>query len=261
MPMHSRFFILNDPASQRFASIWASSSWAASVVFKSHSLQSWYLESSRASSISVPCTPNRTLAAIKNKSDFLAPIHNWDTLQFSLALGPQNTFHLDWSLSSQEIHSIHDLRLTGTGLFFPNRDDIQLPIVQCFPFSPIITAQNFPISADIQGCALIIYVTISIFLGWFCSLLLSDLVLKPENSAKRLTILVTILYRQYFLSSADRLILLHLFPPTALTLRGATSSLISDPTILSSFNPFDISVSSSIIGRCCQTRAITVNMW
>ena len=40
----------------------------------------------------------------------------------------------------------------------------------------------------IQGYALIISVTISRFLGWFRSLLLSDLFLKPENSNKRLII-------------------------------------------------------------------------
>ena len=64
--------------------------------------------------------------------------------------------------------------------------------------------------ADIQGCTLLIRVTISRFLGWFRSLLLCDLLLKPENSTTRFII--------YLIT--DCLFLLRLFPMTAIALRS-----------------------------------------
>jgi len=107
---------------------------------------------------------------------------------------------------------------------------------------PVKTFNSFTTHfADIQGCTLIISVTISRLLGWFRSLLLSNLFLKPENSNKRLIIdKTTMIYSRLplipivFYSSTDFfsfsrtfsfsqtflktrcLILLSLFPPSTI---------------------------------------------
>jgi len=108
------------------------------------------------------------LAAINNDSDFHKPIQDLNVPVQSCSGPPETLF------ASIDLLSVKNQSQITTD--FAAHPPIEFPIISIDFF------------AAIQGCTLIISVTISRFLGWFRSLLLCDLFLKPENSNKRLII-------------------------------------------------------------------------